>query len=42
MLSLLILREKYKDHQEIKNRPMDMGGGVEGENEMYGESNMKT
>lgn len=21
---------------------MDMGGGVEGENEMYGESNMKT
>ena len=24
---------------DIENRPMDMGGGEEGEGEMYGESN---
>ena len=27
---------------DIENRPMDMGGGEEGEDEMYGESNMET
>ena len=26
---------------DIENRPMDMGGGEEGEGEMYGESNME-
>ena len=26
---------------DIENRPMDMGGGEEGEDEMYGESNME-
>ena len=25
---------------DIENRPMDMGGGEEGEEEMYGESNI--
>ena len=27
---------------DVENRPMDMGGGEEGEDEMYGESNMET
>ena len=27
---------------QTENRPMDMGGGEEGEDEMYGESNMET
>ena len=27
---------------DIENRPMDMGGGEEGEGEMYGESSMET
>ena len=28
--------------KQTENRPMDMGGGEEGEGKIYGESNMET
>ena len=34
--------KKQQSETDTENRPMDMGGGEEGEGETYGESNMES
>ena len=35
-------KHTHNEATEIKNRPMDIGGGKEGEDEIYRDSNMET
>ena len=41
-MALMNLFAGQQGETDIENQPMDTGGGEEGEDEMFGESNMET
>ena len=41
-MALINLFSGQQGETDIENQPMDTGGGEEGEDEMFGESNMET